>query len=281
MFCRNKNIYLAVFIMLNLLFGLNSAHASWWDVSSWNKGMPVPTDTQEVKREERIITGNKFDFVYYASKSDIEVIKNFYRVKLKNTGWSEQELLRELKAMPQVKIDNLEMAQALERNLVFSKDEEQVIISFLPKQYSKDNLTKFTVCYGKIAKNLSEAQAADSLPRLVATPKKEVAPNFPGASLVLLSEEAKTLKASYSVKSDIEPVVDFYRENMSRYGWVLVNEKPIEKRIAGGASIELRFAELDFSNQAQDRCNIMVSNAGGPGGNLSITTILVDYEEKK
>ncbi len=281
MFYRNKKFYLAVFIMLNLLISLNSAHASWWDVSSWNKGMPVPTDTQEVKREERIITGNKFDFVYYASKSDIEVIKNFYRVKLKNTGWSEQELLRELKGVPGIKIDNLEMEQALERNLVFSKDEEQIIISFLPKQYSKDNLTKFTVCYGKISKNLSEAQAADSLPRLVAKPKKEVAPDFPGASLVLLSEEAKTLKASYSVKSDIEPVVDFYRENMSRYGWVLVNEKPIEKRIAGGTPIELRFAELDFSNQAQDRCNIMVSNAGGPGGNLSITTILVDYEEKK
>lgn len=302
MFYRNKNIYLTVFIMLNLLVGLNSAHASWWDVSSWNKGLPVPADSQEVKREERVIAGNKFDFVYYASKSDIEVIKNFYRVKLKSTGWNELELLRELKAIPGIKIDNLEMAQTLEKNLTFSKDEEQIIISFLPRQYSKDNLTKFTVSYGKIAKNLNDAQAADSLPRLIAKPKKEVAPDFPGASLITLSEGPKTLKASYSVKSDIEPVVNFYRENMHRYGWVLVNEKPIEKRIAGGtselglescptcknslsagnAAIELRFAELDFSNQAQDRCNIMISNAGGgPQGNLSITTILVDYEEKK
>lgn len=279
MFCRK--IYLVAFILFNLLIGLNSAHASWWDVSFWNKGLSVPADTQEVKREERMIAGNKFDFVYYASKSNIEVIKNFYRFKLKSMGWSEQELLRELKAMPGVKIDNPEVAQALERNLSFTKDEQQIIISFLPAQYSKDNLTRFTVCYGKISKNLKDLQASDSLPRLLAKPKKEVAPDFPGASLITLSEADKALKASYSVKSDIEPVVDFYRENMRRYGWFLVNEKPIEKRIAGGASIELRFAELKFSNSAQDRCNIMLSNAGVPQGNLSITTILVDYEEKK
>lgn len=279
MFCRK--IYLAAFIIFNLLLGLNSAHASWWDVSSWNKGLPVPADSQEVKREERMIAGNKFDFIYYAGKSNIEVIKNFYRFKLKSMGWSEQELLRQLKAMPGVKIDNLQVAQALERNLSFTKDEEQIIISFLPAQYSKDNLTKFTVCYGKISKNLKDLQASDSLPRLLAKPKKEVAPDFPGASLITLSEADKALKASYSVESDIEPVLDFYRENMRRYGWLLVNEKPIEKRIAGGTSIELRFAELKFSNSAQDRCNIMLSNAGVPQGNLSITTILVDYEEKK
>lgn len=301
---QNKKIFLAVFITIMLLFGVNSAYAAWWDIVSLNKGLPVPSDTEEVKREERLIVGNKFDFIYYVSKSDITVIKNFYRSKLVASGWVEQELAQDLKQLPGVKI-NPDMEQTLGHNLSFSKDEEQLIISFLPSQYSRDNKTRFTVCYGKIAKDFKETQETPTLPALIDKPKKDVAPVYPEASLVALSEQAKSLKASYAVKSDIEDVLVFYKENMPGYGWSLVNEKPIDRKTAGGlsgldledcpscknslpaagnAAIELRFGQLDFSNQAGDRCSIMASNAKSPQGApspLSITTILVDYEEKK
>jgi hypothetical protein len=305
MVCRqNKKIFLAVFITIMLLFGVNSAYAAWWDIASLNKGLSVPSDAEEVKREERLIAGNKFDFIYYVSKSDITVIKNFYRSKLAASGWVEQELAQDLKQLPGVKI-NPDMEQTLGYNLSFSKDEEQLIISFLPSQYSRDNKTRFTVCYGKIAKDFKETQETPALPALIDKPKKDVAPVYPEASLVALSEQAKSLKASYAVKADIEGVLVFYKENMPGYGWSLVNEKPIDRKTAGGlsglgledcpscknslssagnAAIELRFGQLDFSNQAGDRCSIMASNAKSPQGTpspLSITTILVDYEEKK
>ncbi|MCU0666741.1 MAG: hypothetical protein MUF05_06580 [Candidatus Omnitrophica bacterium] len=295
-YCRKKMFPVALMIFI-LTAGANSASASWWELGSAKQELSVPYGTEEVKREERMIAGRKLDFIYYASSQGAAAIKDFYRKKLSASGWTEQELMQNLKKLPAVRVTP-EMEDSMGRTMYFSKDPEQVIISFMPSEFSRDNKTRFTVSYSKTNDNASSSKEAENVfPKLLAHPKKDVTPVYPGASLLTLSEQDKTMRATYSVSSDIEPVANFYKDNMSAKGWNLVDMKPIERKVAGGVSgdcpsckkltpaadmkIELALTELNFSNPSGDKCNIMLSNASNASENMSITTILVDYAENK
>lgn len=300
MFFRYKLIALIFFAVSIVAINRIPVDAAWWE----EQNIPLPVNTEEVKTETRMMYGSQFNFTYYTSAQDIDSIKGFYRNRLPNLGWKEREIAKELGQVQGLKMD-ASFNNVLGQNLTFEKGSDMLIVNFMPAGFSKDGKTRFSISKGKI--DLSKPPSPDTsfAPELLTKPKKDVAPIYPGASLTNLSEQASSLRATYFTKDDIEQVISFYKTMMPNYGWYLNSEKPIEKIDFGAAgeydvskycpscpkgatdlakSMETWLAELNFNNQKGDICNIVLSNvatAQGMPGSLNMTTILVNYEEKK
>jgi hypothetical protein len=199
--------------------------------------------------------------------------------------------------------------------MVFSRKKkdasEELIITFLPQEDSSDGKTRFSVTYGK---NVFEGEGLpdeeeDFMPRLLAKPKRDIAPVYPGAVLVTLSEDKNTSLISYATKDEPEPVLDFYRQKMADYGWELQEEIPGEEKeavlpkteeaVAAAAcrgpgcpanplakveALKMRFVDLEFTNAKGEACRVEVSNvrtAKDIPDPLVMTSIMVHYEKKR
>jgi hypothetical protein len=265
--------------------------------------LPVPLNTEFVNTETRRIAGSEMEFIYYASTQTPERIRDFYQSKLTSTGWKEKELLKDLENVPNLKIES-SLADAFSQNLMFEKDGETLIITFLPEGVSQDNKTRFTIAQGKIDFKAPVSEEKDFAPELLAKPKKDIAPAYPGASLISLAEDDNSLKATYFSQDTIERVDMFYKDRMPDYGWALTQENPIHKIETADVGkqeisklcpscaqsgieikpVEMFYAEIDFSNEQGDTCRIGLSQVITAEelkevGNL--TTIMVDYAKKR
>lgn len=265
--------------------------------------LAVPLNTELVSSETRRIAGSEMEFTYYASTQNQERIKDFYRSKLTNTGWKEKELLKDLQKIPNFQIEP-SLTNAFAQNLLFEKDGEALIITFLPEGVSQDNKTRFTIAQGKMDFQTPVSEEADFSPQLLKESKNDVAPTYPDASLIALSEDDTSLKATYSAQDSVERVDRFYKDRMPAYGWVLTDETPLHKieSAAPGQKaiselcpscaqlgveikpVEIFYAELDFSNAQGDTCSIGLSQVITDTQLkevVNLTTIMVDYAKKK
>lgn len=265
--------------------------------------LPVPAQTELVNIETRRISGSEMEFIYYASAQTQERIRNFYRSQLSGKGWKEKELLKDIENLPDLKMES-SLADTFSQNLMFEKNGQMLMITFLPEGIYPDNKTRFTIAQGKIYFAAPVSEEMDFSPQLLKEPKKDVAPAYPGASLITLSEEKDSLQATYFSQDAIETVDRFYKDKMPGYGWVLIDESPIHKvesTISGKEEIlklwpsyvqsgieikpqEILYAEMDFSNEQGDNCRIGLSQVIS-GEELkevgNLTTIMVDYAKKK
>ncbi len=300
MFFRDKVSRLIIGFIFILGLSLNSLIAAEWD----EQAIPVPVAAEQVKTEERMMQGSEFSFIYYTSNEDVAGIKDFYRYRLPNLGWKEKKLAEDLSQIKGFKMD-ASLKGVLGQNLIFEKDSDMLIINFLPAGAPGDSKTYFTLSQGKVEMGKELPEDINPAPELLTKPKKDVAPVYPGAALISLDEKESSLKATYFTKDDIEPVAAFYKAKMINYGWYLTNEKPLEKvesELAAGyditkhcpscakeattlaQSIETWWTELNFANQSQDTCNIVlysVVNTQPESISLEMTTILVDYVQKR
>lgn len=295
MFSRIKLLVIVGFIMLGLSPG-----------SGFTESIPLPPNTEEVNKEARKIAGSEFEFIYYTNTEHQDAIKDFYRRQLPNYGWKEKEIAQDLQQVPGFKMD-ASVAQILGQNLVFEKDGILLIINFMPEGFFSDTKTYFAL--GKAKEKIEPATGSenekDMLPELLKKPRRDIAPVYPGSSLMNLSEQPHSQITSYITKDDIEQVASFYKEKMPGFGWFLVAERPLEEAdygdlskydiskycpncpkeaIVSPGSIETWVEELDFTNQRGDTCHLVLSqtkNTAGGDFSLDMTTILVDYEEKK
>lgn len=264
--------------------------------------VPLPPSAEEIRQEVKKIAGSAFTFNYYTSEQDTLTIKNFYRSTLSNLGWKEKEPLKDLAGVTNFQV-NSSLADNLSLNLIFEKDDGQMlIINFLPQVASSDGKTRFTIAEGKVDFKAQSTTQQDFVPELLAKPKKDITPTYPGASLINLNEDATYLRAGYFTKDDIEAVSSFYKNNMPGYGWNLITEKPIQEVAAAEnnydlykycpqcpkdigfdmKSIKTRLTELKFSNTNGDVCSIVVSTrSSAESGFDNMTVILVNYAEKK
>jgi hypothetical protein len=247
------------------------------------------------------------DFTYYTSDQTTDQLKASYRMKMQDAGWRERDLLAEINKKNLPGLSSEKLNQSLGTTLYFEKNEGEVlIITFLPKGAFRDDKTRFTVCQQKAGEEKTVFSPEElAVPELVAKPKKNVFPVYPGSALVLLAEEKATLKASYFTQDNIEPVIEYYKTKMLDYGWGLVEQKPVEKidsedlgtrnissicptcaESAAGKikSSQALSSELGFSNPRGDMCNIGVSQVtaivGEKGNLLNMTTISINYNEK-
>lgn len=255
---------------------------------------PVPAHTEFVSSETRKIAGSEMEFTYYASAQSLDELKDFYRAKLLNTGWQEKELLKDLQKIPNFQIEP-SLTNAFAQNLIFEKEGQTLMVTFLPEGVYADNKTRFTVVQGKIDFQAPVSQEEIFAPELLAKPKKNVAPAYPGASLIAFTEESGSLKATYFSQDTIERVEMFYKDRMPDYGWALTEENPLHKIESGNYGqqeisgvdikpIEMLYAELSFSNAQGDTCRIGLSQAIANAQLKeipNITNIMVDYARKK
>lgn len=297
MFLRYKFIALIIFMVMQA----GILNAAWWTAEE----IPVPPAASEVKRETRSIGGAELNFIYYLSNQAAGQIKEFYRGKLSGLGWQERGIMQDLSQiqlpgqMPG--LPPAQLNQALEANLIFEKDQDMLIITFLPAEYSQDAKTRFNLCWGKAIKQAQLSADKIAIPELVDKPKKNVFPAYPGASLITLNEHPNSLRATYFSKDDIEAIISFYKNEMSNYGWSLQDERPVKKMKKADmvndpsacptcvknppnfGSMETWFGQLDFVNDQKDRCNLAIAQiVPAKEGSLSLemTTISVSYEEK-
>jgi len=292
----------AIMIAISILIlSVNTLNAAWWE----GKDVPVPWGAEEAYQETRRIAGSNFLFTYYRTTQDsADSLKAFYRSRLINSGWKEKEMLNELRKVPNVPV-NSSFSNVLEQNLIFEKDTDKLIINFIPEGVFNDGKTRFSIAKGKIDFKNVPTDPDKLAPALIAKPKKEVVPAYPGANLISLSETDNSSQQGYYTQDDIETAIIFYKENMLNKGWALVEEKPVQETSASADNLDLvkhcpncmkdtgldvnsiknKSAELRFSNANKDTCDIVFSNQSSelmkasPFG--SMTVIMVNYEEEK
>lgn len=254
--------------------------------------LPVPSGAQESKKQVRKLAGSEYTLTYYKSSSSSEEIKSFYRANLPALGWKEKGFLDDLSQIEQLK-DNPFLGQVLEKTLVFEKDKEIIIINFLPALRQSKEI-QFTLSRGTMPEMPEGAQAEQQpfiVPELVAQPKKNVAPAYPGSSLMFLQEPQAGQRAVYATADEAQKVAGFFKEQMPGYGWALQEETPAEKLNQDcptcpkttGLPIETWVTKLKFTKPGAE-CEVVLSQikAGNvlPQG-MAATTILVNYDEKR
>lgn len=237
--------------ILALALNCNLAYAEWGVQS-----IPVLPDAKEEMKQNRTMAGLEFVFTFYSSNSNSSSIKDFYRNRLPPLGWKENDLLKNLGSLPGIKIPE-QAAGMLEQNLVFEKDKEKLIITFLPSNVYKDTKTRFTIARGSM--DLEKVNPENNLiPKIGDKPKKEIAPVYPGASLMALSEDVNFQQAQYAVEDDINKVIDFYKAKMPNYAWILAKEFPIQRTTYDKQKI-------DFSKYSPD-CPVITDSTKMPQG---------------
>ncbi|MCX5709634.1 MAG: hypothetical protein NT088_02760 [Candidatus Omnitrophica bacterium] len=261
-----KRTLLALIIIT--LFQVSWLYADWWGQAS----TPVPYGARKTIEEDRLIAGSKQHFTYYVTNESGDAVKNFYRKQLVASNWREINLGKNVPPANAAVIDNM---------LAFDNGEERIIIVFPPAQYFQDGKTRFTVSRGKI----KEEPGAAGETRLLAKPKKDIAPVYPAAVLINLIEGPGGQSVNYYCKDGLAEVVLFYKNNMVLRGWKLESESPLAQvPMAGVKNTRAAVKELVFSNNRNDTCKIGLSQVTFekelPDLGKSVTNIAVDYEAK-
>lgn len=317
MFLKAKKAGLMIATALIFLMAVNLSYAAWLDFGS----LPLPTKTEKIKEEKRLVGGTEYTFNFYASSLDTDALKDFYRTKLTALGWQERNFradLENLKATAMVKPEAFN--KVLEHNLIFSKEDKKIVVNFLPEgaTLTQDKRTKFSVCVG--SGSVPKEGQKSSVPELLTKPKREVAPVYPQARLVSAMEDERISRLAYFSRDNTEKIVRFYKDKMPALGWSLVEEKPIEeisnKEMApkkdcpscvqkSPMPMKVLIHKLTFMNAKRDTCNIVLTKiilpesfaavakgveelAKGMGETMSelntrldYTNIMVDYEKAK
>ncbi|MFA5145733.1 MAG: hypothetical protein WC723_07060 [Candidatus Omnitrophota bacterium] len=298
MFFKYKVAWLSGVLILMMFPLTHPLYSAWWDKSD----VPLPRGAEQVFQETRNISGTEFVLKHYAVSQDAKEVSDFFRAKLPALDWKEKELLKEMEQMPNLKIpDSLKDIMAW--NSIFEKDGEMVMINFLPQGAIQDGRTRFTIARGKMDAKKGHRAQDDFIPRLSGRPKIDIAPVYPDAALISLSENPGFMQATYFAKNNIEEVGEFYKNKMFDYGWSLTEEKPLKKLASGEVDlsklcpdcpkdrkaqealkpVDIVLAEFDFSNQEGDTCIVALTDSGpkeAMGGILkNTTTILVQYEK--
>lgn len=295
-----KKAAFLLFIIITLAFCIQDLNAAWWDFQRF----PVPVGARELKRSTRDVGGSKFDFTYYTSSQSRETIMEFYRGHLPQSGWKEQDLKKKLSDAAGEDIGP-SMENFLGHNLVFRKGKRMIVINFLPEGIAGEGVTRFTFSEGErdYAKNMDMKDK--SVPKLSRKPKIDIAPEYPGASVVTFLEKEKYLLAVYHTKDNVGKVSEFYKANMPRYGWSFdkeiapekVNPKDVVSRLNYSNDVnknvmmplpqhleEVVFTELSFTNEKGDACKVGITeNKFSYGSNITpqFTNIRVAYDGKK
>ncbi len=297
MFSRHKVAQLFGFTLLVMAMIAHPLYSAWWDRNT----IPLPSGAEEVFQETRNISGAEFVLKYYASTQDAKSISDFFRSKLPALDWKEKELLKEIKEIPNLKIPG-SVEDMLAMNSIFERGGETIMINFLPQGAVQDGKTRFTIARGNM-ETKKEPKEDDFIPRLSGKPKIDIAPVYPEAALIALSENAGFMRATYFVKDDIEEVSEFYKNKMLDYGWSLTEEKPLKKLSSGDFDlsrlcpdcpkdnktqqavkpVDMAVQELNFSNKKGDLCIVALTDAGpkqAVGDKLkNTTTVMVQYEK--
>lgn len=276
-----KKIKIIICLLCGLLISHTAVFAAWWQIQS----IPLPSGSKEQKQEKRLIVGNEQEFTYYTTNLSPLEVRDFYITRAPASGWERIDILSQLERVSPGKITD-DMKRALDFNLIFEKDNKQLVVTIMPEGSIPGAETRFTTILGEKPSNLKELPAESQVPVLLDKPKKQVFPVYPGASLTNLAEERDFLQARYLSQDQMETIAQFYKNQMPSYGWSLYQEKLPEKIIGQDASaVDAWISELKFTRKNdKERCDVIISQAVSKieeQDNLSITNIMVNYVREK
>lgn len=251
-----------------LFFSLINVYAQQWPA---NEVLPVPINTNEIKRQASAQSGHEGIEIYYESRQSPKEISSFYSNRLITFGWKKFYVSGD--------------------NIIFDKKDELISLSFLPDGMYNDGKAHFILSRSKQTQDMVSQPRISSdtwpLPESNKKPAQEITPPYPGSALASLSEDSNFMMATYFSKDGIEEVFDFYKEKMADYGWNLDSQTPIQK-ISGekpGKADSLTgtwTAELNFSNDKKESCGVFLSDmllGDKPPFSSDITTITIRYEK--
>ena len=295
---KTVKIFTGVFLLFMVMVFLPvKADSAWWQFS----GAPqVPDRTREVKKETRKMNGENFTLWYYISELDPQEVKVFYEKELKVSGWVKKDILKEIGANQQAQFQGV-LASYLEKNIIFEKGNEFIMVSLMPSgvAFGTPGL-RYNVVRGLKPSTPLVSNKTDIMPKLVRKPKKQVAPEYPGSSLITLREDSNFLSAAYMSNDNLEAVAGFFRERMPMRGWELVSEDKPQKVDIQNAGVDLAqacptcsssqmltdknidvwLAKQYYENKNGDTYSIIISVAKMSGEqlpNTGATSIVVNY----
>jgi hypothetical protein len=288
-----KRLILAVSAVLMFLSGLVCA-----------EDLPVPEGARQDKAERRLIAGSEFTLYFYSVAQPLERLKEFYRENLPALGWKENPGRADWGRIKGVKADS-RIEQVARENLFFDRAEGEIlIINFLPA--GKDKVARFSITTGKLDLSIPPSEKSEPpFSVLLTKPEKEVAPVYPGASLVNLDQAKDFQRAIYVANQPIEQIGEYYRGNMPSYGWELKEERPLHKMeraelpagaiekacpscakngLPLGSLPDTLVEQLVYANEKGDTCKIILSTTlfkNELQEKIEFTSIMVDYAQKK
>ena len=240
-------------------------YAAWWDLNR----IPVPHQTEAVQNREPELSSGSFEVIYYISALSREEIRDFYLKRLTDEGWQQKKPLEELSKISAPGL--LPMAsQSFSDCLIFERDQETIIVrltSLRNRSTRKDYNTNYIVSRHK----RGEVESA-YYPIEMTIPESEqklppgLLPDYPGATLVGVTQEGGQLYAAYHSTDGIQRISSYYTDQMPVYGWQLESESGVEdcpecqknNRYQGKTKVSA-LAQQNYINQEGGTCYIAIS----------------------
>lgn len=240
-------------------------YAAWWDLNR----LPVPHRTEAVQKREPDLTSGSFEVIYYISALSREELRDFYLKRLTDEGWQQKRPLEELSRISASGL--LPMAsQSLSDCLIFEKDKETLIVRFTSLR-NRSTRKGYDTNYIVSRHKRGEAESA-YYPIEMTIPESDqklppgLLPDYPGATLVGLTQEGDQLYAAYHTNDGIQRISSYYADQMPVYGWELESESPVEdcpgcqkdNRYQGKIKVSA-LAQQNYINQEGGTCYIAMS----------------------
>lgn len=190
--------------------------------------IPLPTDAVKVSEEGPYFGPIKLYHKRYKTSLNSNELTVFYKKKMLEDGWRENE------------------------DRTFIKDSNMVTI-MINQVEDKESKTNFMITASKIP--TSE--------EILATRKKNpdklnFMPVYPGSEQVSLSDLPTGVGAFYETESSVKDVVFFYKSGMLNYGWSLDSQTPVSTQtnliFRRGSNESCR---IRIENVAIDRDNVL------------------------
>ena len=259
-----NEIRLYVFPVLIFLCFLSNAGA--WET------VTLPSQTAVVKEEEMSLNGQARKYLYCRTSLSYPEIKDFFQRFLPGLGWRTD--------CPDCQ------KQKGDISLNFIRGGNKASIIF-PDIHSVEGKNDFLIVMTDIK---NEAAASKSTPKEGEDyPGKDISsiPRYPKSQRVAAIERtsSKKITLAYQTGDSIDEVLDFYYQNISKYGWELkkeldfkdfnnqakdlFNKQPKIKKLEGGALV----LESSFG-----KCMITVTEH--PREDINLRVIGINYESK-
>jgi len=180
----------------------------------FTKATPLPSFTKEVRKQKMQMVDSDFTTTIYASKLSFKQIADFYSKRLTKDGW--QDLFSDKNIKKHIG------SSVFPSQLIFKKDDEMITITYLPTSTLAGE-TRFSYARGKISfsQEPKEQEPAVEAMEAIDIP---VYPNAEPVSLSFGSSGSEPL--AYTTSDSAEEVLQFYRNKMLTYRWILEEEMP-------------------------------------------------------
>ncbi|MCF7916258.1 MAG: hypothetical protein K9L61_00580 [Candidatus Omnitrophica bacterium] len=239
-----------------------------------NLPLPAYTDPLETNQAMRNLgQGQGLTMKMFSTQLSIDEVREFYQRRFPALGWQKVSVegMFSPSAMSSMNQMNLppQAQQMMKHNLIFSKDQQMMIIAFSPS-FNPNQPVTYSIAISKMPKGAQGGLFGSK------EHKVDFMPVYPQAKQLNYSSKDSVTNTIYIASGNVEDVIEFYKNKMGEYGWNLSGEEPIAKRPTQSAdcptceslppmasSLQIEGSQLMFTNEKQENCIIGISKVSG------------------